>query len=126
VAPACWSGRIVIALEPVRIPCPSAERVLDFFDLWRHGTHALWFGADGSYRIARAYDVGARPWQLDRFPEGRRFPGDGQPAASDAEMPTAGPRNGEPTVETSVDGQDADGAGADGEERALSTDASDQ
>jgi competence protein ComEC len=71
IAPACWSGRLVIALEPVEGRCPSAERVIDIFDLWRHGTHAIWVEADGSYRIERAFDTGERPWTLRRFPEGR-------------------------------------------------------
>lgn len=68
-AAACWSGRLVISLEPMDAPCPSAERVIDFFDLWRHGTHAIWFDGDGSYRIERAFDTGARPWTLRRFPD---------------------------------------------------------
>jgi competence protein ComEC len=69
IAPACWSGRLVISLEPVEGYCPSAERVIDFFDLWRHGTHAIWIDADGSYRIERAFDTGDRPWTLRRFPK---------------------------------------------------------
>lgn len=69
IAPACWSGRLVISLEPVEGYCPSAERVIDFFDLWRHGTHAIWIDDDGSYRIERAFDTGDRPWTLRRFPK---------------------------------------------------------
>jgi competence protein ComEC len=69
IGPACWSGRLVIALEPVEEDCRSADRVIDFFDLWRHGTHAIWIGEDGSYRIERAFDTGDRPWTLRRFPE---------------------------------------------------------
>lgn len=71
-AGACWSGRIVISLEPIEAGCPSAERVIDFFDLWRHGTHAIWIASDGSYRIERAFDTGERPWTLRRFPADAR------------------------------------------------------
>ncbi|TDQ77726.1 competence protein ComEC [Dongia mobilis] len=84
IAPACWSGRLVIALEPVDRPCPSAERVIDFFDLWRHGTHAIWMKADGSYRIERAFDTGERPWKLQRFPKGRSEPETETPATAAA------------------------------------------
>lgn len=87
IAGACWSGRLVIALEPVEEGCPSAERVIDFFDLWRHGTHAIWIEGDGRYRIERAFDTGARPWSLQRFPRDR-FP---QKETAADEVPAAAP-----------------------------------
>ena len=77
-ASACWSGRLVISLEPIEAACPSAERVIDFFDLWRHGTHAIWIAGDGSYRIERAFDTGDRPWTLRRFPADARKDEDGE------------------------------------------------
>ncbi|WP_374376367.1 ComEC/Rec2 family competence protein [Dongia sp.] len=94
IAPACWSGRLVIALEPVEAGCRSAERVIDFFDLWRHGTHAIWI-EDGSYRVERAFDTGDRPWTLRRFPEDAATPL-AQPRAAETQgagtpSPDAGP-----------------------------------
>jgi competence protein ComEC len=66
-APACLTARLVISLEPVEDNCRSAERVIDFFDLWRHGTHAVSINADGSFTVTRAFDTGERPWTLQRF-----------------------------------------------------------
>lgn len=68
-APACQSSRLVISLEPIETDCPSAERVIDFFDLWRHGTHAISIKEDGTFTVTRAADVGDRPWALQRFPK---------------------------------------------------------
>lgn len=68
-APACQSARLVISLEPIETSCPSAERVIDFFDLWRHGTHAISINSNGTFTVARAADVGDRPWALRRFPK---------------------------------------------------------
>lgn len=82
-ASACWSGRLVISLEPIETGCPSADRVIDFFDLWRHGTHAIWIKGDGSYRLERAFDTGDRPWTLRRFPEKEAAAGDVPAAAPD-------------------------------------------
>lgn len=65
--PACLTARLVISLEPIDGPCRSADRVIDFFDLWRHGTHAIAIGGDGSFTVTRAFDTGDRPWTLQRF-----------------------------------------------------------
>jgi competence protein ComEC len=67
VAPACLTARLVVSLEPVETPCRSADRVIDFFDLWRHGTHAISINTDGSFEVTRAFDTGDRPWTLRRF-----------------------------------------------------------
>jgi competence protein ComEC len=68
-APACEASRLVISLEPIETACRSAERVIDFFDLWRHGTHAISINGDGTFTVTRAADVGDRPWALQRFPK---------------------------------------------------------
>lgn len=67
IGPACLTARLVISLEPVDISCRSADRVIDFFDLWRHGTHAVSINGDGSFTVTRAFDTGGRPWTLQRF-----------------------------------------------------------
>lgn len=123
-APACWSGRLVISLEPIEGPCRSAERVIDFFDLWRHGTHAIWFEGDGSYRIQRAFDTGDRPWTLRRFPEGSGVVWAKTTTAPDAVAPEAVESSSE---EISTDGISADGISADGiSADGISTGASDR
>ncbi|WP_374378608.1 ComEC/Rec2 family competence protein [Dongia sp.] len=81
LAPACHTARLVISLEPVAEYCPSAERVIDFFDMWRHGTHAIAIHEDGSFSVRRSYDTGNRPWTLDRF---------GKPAQPESAAPDSG------------------------------------
>jgi len=66
-APACQTARLVISLEPIESPCRAADRVIDFFDLWRHGTHAISIEGDGTFTVTRAFDTGDRPWTLRRF-----------------------------------------------------------
>lgn len=66
IAADCRSADIIIALVPVRGRCPSARIVVDRFDLWRNGTHALSLGAAGpQIETVRGWR-GARPWVLAR------------------------------------------------------------
>lgn len=63
----CRAAGIVVALVPVRRSCPSAHTVIDRFDLWRNGSHAVWLG-EGSVRVADALaGRGKRPWVVRRF-----------------------------------------------------------
>jgi len=58
----CRSADIVIAFVPVRGPCPSAHLVVDRFDVWRSGAHAIWL-SDGEIRVETASHLrGRRPW----------------------------------------------------------------
>jgi competence protein ComEC len=58
----CAVADAVISLEPVRRPC-AAGLVIDRFDLWREGAHALWIDADGMIRIESVNaQRGERPW----------------------------------------------------------------
>jgi competence protein ComEC len=59
----CREATILISAVPVRgRRCPSAHTVIDRFDLWRHGTHALWLKR-GGIRVESVNGVrGARPW----------------------------------------------------------------
>jgi len=61
----CRVATLVIAVQPVGRACPSAGRVIDRFDLWRDGAHAVTLGPDGARRIesVRARQ-GERPWTL--------------------------------------------------------------
>jgi competence protein ComEC len=58
----CRSAQVVLSTVPVRGSCPSALRVIDRFDLWRNGTHAVWL-SPGGVRIASVNGTrGKRPW----------------------------------------------------------------
>jgi competence protein ComEC len=58
----CHEADLVISLEPVREPCPSARRVIDRFDLWRQGGHAIWL-RPGLIEVATVAERrGNRPW----------------------------------------------------------------
>lgn len=62
----CRAAEVVVSLVPVRVNCPSASRIVDRFDLWRGGAHALWF-EDGRIRIESANGRrGRRPWVAQR------------------------------------------------------------
>ncbi len=59
----CWTADVVISLSPVRRYCP-ADIVIDRFDLWRNGTHALWV-TDNEIRVSTVNsERGDRPWVL--------------------------------------------------------------
>jgi len=60
----CWSADVLISTVPVRGRCPVPKVVIDRFDLWRDGAHAVWL-KDGSVRVESANGVrGRRPWVL--------------------------------------------------------------
>lgn len=64
VAEECWSADVLITTVPVRGRCPVPKVVIDRFDLWRDGAHAVWL-KDGSVRVESANGVrGRRPWVL--------------------------------------------------------------
>ena len=57
---------VVVSLEPVRVPCHPTTAVIDRFDLWRNGVHAVWIGDDGSIEIRSVRAMrGERPWVVD-------------------------------------------------------------
>ncbi len=57
----CWLADVVVSRVPVRRPCPAAT-VIDRFDLWREGGHALWL--DGETVRVETVNArrGHRPW----------------------------------------------------------------
>ena len=59
----CQRADVVLSMVPVRGRCPGARVVVDRFDLWRHGGHAIYLQPDGSVRI-ETVDAwrGERPW----------------------------------------------------------------
>ncbi|MDX9861041.1 MAG: ComEC/Rec2 family competence protein [Rhodospirillales bacterium] len=74
----CRLADVVVASVPVRRPCPSAAVVIDRFDLWRNGAHALWVATDG-IRVESVNAVrGDRPWVARPRTQSRRRPGNEQ------------------------------------------------
>lgn len=59
----CRRADILISSVPVRTSCPGPKIVIDRFDLWRLGTHALWFEENGWVRVESVNGIrGVRPW----------------------------------------------------------------
>ena len=66
----CWFADAVISTEPVRRRCP-AKLVIDRFDLWRDGGHAVWLG-EKQIRVETVNGRrGYRPWVLRPKPARR-------------------------------------------------------
>ena len=77
----CSGPDLVISAVPIRDTCPGAATVIDRFDLWRRGTHAVWLKADGGVRIETvAGNQGDRPWSFHPHP---RRPRHDDPADDD-------------------------------------------
>ena len=61
----CRAADVVVAPIPVPPTCP-ARLVIDRFDVWRRGAHALYLDGERPRPEAVADVVGARPWALRR------------------------------------------------------------
>lgn len=60
IAQHCDDVVLVVSREPVRHRCVA--RIVDRFDVWRHGAHAVWLTNEG-VRIKTAHQArGSRPW----------------------------------------------------------------
>ncbi len=58
----CQIADVIVSTVPVRGACPIPRIVIDRFDLWRNGTHALWLD-NGRVRVESVNGArGARPW----------------------------------------------------------------
>ncbi len=68
----CARADAVVSLEPVRTACRGPSHVIDRFDLWREGGHALWISARGIAVRSVADERGLRPWVLNRDRLGRQ------------------------------------------------------
>jgi len=58
----CAMADVIVSVVPVRRRCPSAHTVIDRFDLWREGGHALWLEKGGARVETVNGDRGRRPW----------------------------------------------------------------
>ncbi|PCI44391.1 MAG: competence protein ComEC, partial [Alphaproteobacteria bacterium] len=65
----CMNAQVVISLVPVEIDCPSASLVIDRWDFYHKGGHALWLpSASGGWITVKtvAGSRGDRPWSRGR------------------------------------------------------------
>jgi competence protein ComEC len=59
----CGAVDVLVSLVPVRRRCPGVRHVVDRFDIWRNGAHAIWLNGDGSPRVESTRAArGDRPW----------------------------------------------------------------
>lgn len=60
---------LVVSAAPVRDTCRGARTVIDRFDTWRRGAHAVWLGEGGAVRVETvAAWQGDRPWSFHPHP----------------------------------------------------------
>ena len=64
----CNRADLVISAVPAWDLCQGPETVVDRFDLWRSGTHALWLEPEGARVESVAQARGTRPWVARRVP----------------------------------------------------------
>ncbi len=64
----CGRADLVVSAVPAWNLCPGPEAVVDRFDLWRGGGHAIWLEPEGVRVESVAEARGARPWVARRGP----------------------------------------------------------
>ncbi|RAU21399.1 metal-binding protein [Paramagnetospirillum kuznetsovii] len=69
---ACAGADVVISSVPLRGACRGTKVVVDRFDLWRRGPHALWFGPEGVRIETVAGWQGDRPWAWHPHPRKKK------------------------------------------------------
>ncbi len=62
----CASADLAITTVPAGRLCRGPAAVIDRFDLWRNGSHALWLTEDGVRVESAAASRGERPWNPRR------------------------------------------------------------
>jgi competence protein ComEC len=63
----CHAATVLISTVPVdRHDCANPVVLVDRFDLWREGTHALWLRAGSPRVVSVRASRGERPWVRDR------------------------------------------------------------
>ena len=68
---ACRTSELMVAQEPARGRCHGKARRIDRFDLWRHGTHAVWLSGERMVVRTVAEERGVRPWAQPKRPRPR-------------------------------------------------------
>ena len=92
IDPACAGAGVVVSAVPIRHACRGPMLVVDRFDLWRRGAHALWLTGTGARVETVAEWQGDRPWA--HKPHRRKKPVQ-QPAPVPVEEPAAEPASAE-------------------------------
>ena len=64
----CRRADLVISAVPAWDLCEGPETVVDRFDLWRRGAHAIWLEGEGARVESVAAVRGERPWVARRAP----------------------------------------------------------
>ncbi len=59
----CVKGALLIRLEPSQKACPEAYHTLDWYDVWRGGSHTAWVTPGGLYLEKVRPRRHHRPWQ---------------------------------------------------------------
>jgi competence protein ComEC len=68
----CRRADVIVSLVPLRGACPRPVAVVDRFDLWRDGAHAIWLEPDAVRVVSVNGLRGDRPWVLRPKPRDRR------------------------------------------------------
>ncbi len=68
----CRRADVLVSLVPLRGACPSPVAVVDRFDLWQQGAHALWLDDKGVRVLSVNGLRGNRPWVIRPKPRERR------------------------------------------------------
>ncbi|MGE5476727.1 MAG: ComEC/Rec2 family competence protein [Bacteroidales bacterium] len=90
---ACASAKVVVSAVPIRHACRGPALVVDRFDLWRRGAHALWLTPSGAHVETVAGWQGDRPWA--HKPHRRKKPPAPAVAAPPEEPPADAPESDE-------------------------------
>jgi len=71
----CGLADVVVASVPILQPCDGPSTVIDRFDLWRSGAHAIYLNKNGGTRVETVAQIrGARPWVLPPIAAAQRKP----------------------------------------------------
>jgi competence protein ComEC len=85
----CRTADLVISPEPSRRRCRAATPIIDRFDLWRGGAHAVWLDPGVITIETVAAWRGERPWVPKRVPSPSLRPRQGQPTAQGVALNSA-------------------------------------
>ena len=64
----CNKSDIIVALVPIRVSCSGVSKKIDWFDLWRYGTHAIYIHPKNTIIKSVNQVRGDRPWVVQPSP----------------------------------------------------------
>ena len=67
----CNKSDIIVALVPIRVSCRKVDQKVDWFDLWRNGTHAIYVTPDKTEIRSVNQVRGDRPWVVKPMPRSK-------------------------------------------------------